>query len=112
MKFYLLNVFTKNQTAGNQLAVVFPTTELSSEKMQSITREFGFSETVFITHPHEIPEIRIFTPGSEIPFAGHPLVGSTWLLRFLSYQKEDFKLKVKIGEVPVRASETNAIISF
>ncbi len=73
MNFYLVNVFTKNDKAGNQLAVVFPEKNLSDVHMQDIAKEFNFSETVFID---AYQNLRIFTPKSELPFAGHPSVGA------------------------------------
>lgn len=98
MKYYLLNVFTKDQINGNQLAAVFPEQELTQEKMQMIAREFNFSETIFFHH-EDFKKFRIFTPKSELPFAGHPTVGAAWLLHHLGKVANTFTLEVKQGEV-------------
>ncbi|MEM9734619.1 MAG: PhzF family phenazine biosynthesis protein [Pseudomonadota bacterium] len=78
-KFEILDVFTDQSRAGNQLAVVHGADGLDQETMQSVAREFGFSETVFLcaaeSEAHSAA-IRIFTPGNELPFAGHPTVGA------------------------------------
>jgi trans-2,3-dihydro-3-hydroxyanthranilate isomerase len=80
-RFIQLDVFTDQPFSGNPLAV-FPEAEgLSDERMQQIAREMNLSETVFVFPPSDesaLRQLRIFTPGSELPFAGHPVVG-TWL---------------------------------
>ncbi len=77
-KFHILDVFTGEAYSGNQLAVVEDADDLTSEEMMKITKEFGYSETVFL-QKSEIPtaaaKLRIFTLAGEIPFAGHPTVG-------------------------------------
>src|SRR5512132_1799220 len=79
-RFIQLDVFTDQAFAGNPLAV-FPEAEgLSDERMQQIAREMNLSETVFVLPPSDekaLRRLRIFTPTSELPFAGHPVVG-TW----------------------------------
>ena len=112
MKFYLLNVFTKNGEAGNQLAAVFPDREMTFEEMQNIAQEFNFSETIFIKNPETQPEIKIFTPKSELPFAGHSTVGAAWILYHLGLQKNIFKIKVVLGEVEVMVEDHGALITF
>ncbi|SIQ25180.1 PhzF family phenazine biosynthesis protein [Bosea sp. TND4EK4] len=82
-RFVTLDVFTTRRHAGNPLAVVLEADGLDTEAMQAIAREFNLSETVFILPP-EKPQhraaVRIFTPGGELPFAGHPTVGTAvWL---------------------------------
>ncbi len=82
-RFVTLDVFTTRRHAGNPLAVVLQSEGLDTEAMQAIAREFNLSETVFVAPP-EKPEhrasVRIFTPGGELPFAGHPTVGTAvWL---------------------------------
>lgn len=108
MKFYLLNVFTKENKAGNQLAAIFPTQELAPEQMQSIAREFNFSETIFITGS----SIRIFTPGCELLFAGHPTVGAAWLLNHLGLGAGNFSLQVPLGTIEASATAESASIKF
>jgi trans-2,3-dihydro-3-hydroxyanthranilate isomerase len=81
--FVTLDVFTLRRFAGNPLAVVLDGDGLSDPSMQTIAREFNLSETVFVTparHEEEAAFIRIFTPGRELPFAGHPTVGAAVLL--------------------------------
>jgi trans-2,3-dihydro-3-hydroxyanthranilate isomerase len=80
----VVRVFTRGDTGGNHLGVVNDIVGLDTAGMQSIARELGFSETVFIDWPPgDAPYVRIFTPGDELPFAGHPLVGSAWVLNTL-----------------------------
>ncbi|MDX3808514.1 MAG: PhzF family phenazine biosynthesis isomerase, partial [Bosea sp. (in: a-proteobacteria)] len=82
-RFVTLDVFTTRRHAGNPLAVVLQSEGLDTEAMQAIAREFNLSETVFVsepTKPGHRASVRIFTPGAELPFAGHPTVGTAvWL---------------------------------
>lgn len=83
LTFHTLDVFTDTRFGGNPLAVVLGGDDLSSEQMQAIAREFNLSETVFVLktdRPAHSARTRIFTPKSEIPFAGHPTVGTATLL--------------------------------
>ena len=82
-RFFTLDVFTNTPLAGNPLAVVLDCAGLDTEAMLAITKEFNLSETVFVlppTDPVNTAAIRIFTPGGELPFAGHPTVGTAILL--------------------------------
>jgi len=84
--FYTLDVFCDRPFGGNPLAIVPEATGLTAEEMQRITREFNLSETVFVLPPETAAgtcRVRIFTPGQEIPFAGHPTVGTAFLLAAL-----------------------------
>jgi trans-2,3-dihydro-3-hydroxyanthranilate isomerase len=77
--YAIYDVFTQTPLAGNPLAVVFDAQGLSDEAMPAITREFNLSETVFVLPPETVghsARIRIFTPAHELPFAGHPTVGT------------------------------------
>ena len=81
--YAILDVFTGRPLAGNPLAVVLDSTGLDDRRMQAIAREFNLSETVFVgppANPMHSAAIRIFTPARELPFAGHPTVGSAVLL--------------------------------
>lgn len=81
--FVTLDVFTEEALAGNPLAVVFDADDLSAARMQAIAREFALSETVFVLasrDPVNSARIRIFTPARELPFAGHPTVGTAVVL--------------------------------
>jgi trans-2,3-dihydro-3-hydroxyanthranilate isomerase len=85
-RYHILDVFTDTPMAGNPLAVVHDTDGLDTDAMQAIAREFNLSETVFLMPPdHKVhtARIRIFTPYRELPFAGHPTVGTAILLAAL-----------------------------
>ncbi len=109
-QFYTLDVFTDQLFGGNPLAV-FPHAEgLSSEMMQKIAAEFNLSETVFVLPPQTFEgtkKLRIFTPKTELPFAGHPTVGTAYLLAYLkeiSLHNDEFTIifEEKVGQVPVK----------
>lgn len=83
LRFHTLDVFTLRSFAGNPLAVVLDADRLDSATMQKIAREFNLSETVFVLEPRNAintARIRIFTPTSELPFAGHPTIGAAVLI--------------------------------
>jgi trans-2,3-dihydro-3-hydroxyanthranilate isomerase len=87
LTFYTLDVFTDRRFGGNPLAVVLGSDGLTDAQMQMIAREFNLSETVFVqtsTRPAHSAKMRIFTPRSEIPFAGHPTIGTAILLAELN----------------------------
>ena len=82
-RYYLCDVFTDTRFGGNQLAVLPQAAGLSGERMQQFAREFNFSETTFVFPPEEAGhtnKVRIFTPGAEVPFAGHPNIGTAFVL--------------------------------
>jgi trans-2,3-dihydro-3-hydroxyanthranilate isomerase len=82
-EFATVDVFTNQRFGGNPLAVFPNARGLTDEQMQKIAREINYSETTFVTPPRDrknTAEVRIFTPQSELPFAGHPNVGTAWLL--------------------------------
>src|SRR5260370_8431730 len=82
-RFATLDVFTDRRFAGNPLAVVREAEGLSADAMQAIAREFNHPETVFVFAPADSQHrarLRIFTPARELPFAGHPTVGTAVLL--------------------------------
>ncbi len=86
LKFYTLDVFTDRRFGGNPLAVVLEADGLTDSQMQAIAREFNLSETVFVQNsarPAHSAKMRIFTPRSEVPFAGHPTIGTATLLAHL-----------------------------
>jgi trans-2,3-dihydro-3-hydroxyanthranilate isomerase len=83
LSYLLLDVFTTSPLKGNQLAVVLRADGLLDDQMQAIAREFGLSETVFLTRPRlerHTSGVRIFTPRMELPFAGHPTIGAAVVL--------------------------------
>jgi trans-2,3-dihydro-3-hydroxyanthranilate isomerase len=82
-RFHIADVFTDTPFGGNQLAVLPDAAGLDDTQMQTIAREFNFSETVFVfppADPMNTRKLRIFTPGYELPFAGHPTVGTAYVL--------------------------------
>jgi trans-2,3-dihydro-3-hydroxyanthranilate isomerase len=83
IKFKTVDVFTEQQFGGNPLAVISDARGLSSAQMQAIASEFNLSETTFVLPPKDpahTAEVRIFTPRAEMPFAGHPNVGTAFVL--------------------------------
>lgn len=87
LDYLTFDVFTKRPFGGNQLAIIPDARGLDGEAMQRITAEFNYSETTFVLPPPQgsdcIAEVRIFTPTNEIPFAGHPNVGTAWAVASL-----------------------------
>ncbi len=78
---YIVDVFAEARLTGNPLGVVLNAQTLSAERMQAVARELGFSETTFVTgRGSEGWRVRIFTPEEELPFAGHPTLGTAWVL--------------------------------
>ena len=109
--FYLVDVFAEQKYAGNQLAVVVNAENLSTQEMQRIANEFHFSETTFIlseTVRNSGYDVRIFTPQTELPFAGHPTLGTAFVIKHcLSDKKADkITLNLKVGQIPVTFEET------
>lgn len=107
--FRTLDVFTDKAFAGNPLAVVLDAEGLTTEAMQAIAREFALSETVFVLpaeKPAHTAKARIFTPTTEIPFAGHPTVGTAVLLASEKFgpleREEDAIIVLEEGIGPVR----------
>lgn len=89
LSFATLDVFTDKRFTGNPLAVVRGADDLSTEQMQAIAREFNLSETVFVMTPERpahSARVRIFTPANELPFAGHPTIGTAVHLASLKVQ--------------------------
>ena len=84
-RFHIVDVFAEERYAGNPLAMVCGADDLDANTMQRIAFEFGFSETTFVVSDPQSGDrgtaVRIFTPTQELPFAGHPTLGTAWLLR-------------------------------
>ncbi|CAN5600495.1 PhzF family phenazine biosynthesis protein [soil metagenome] len=92
LRYDIVDVFTDRPFAGNQLAVVHGADELSTQQCQALAREFGFSESTFPSSKvtgGAAYATRIFTPEQEIPFAGHPTLGTAWVLRSLGLLTAD-----------------------
>ena len=109
MRFYILDVFAESRLSGNQLAVFRDCAELSTVSMQKIAQEMHYSETTFITS--EKPrnggyDVRVFTPGYELPFAGHPTLGTAYIVQSQVIGKQVGKvvLNMKVGQIPVTFS--------
>ncbi|HIK38674.1 MAG: PhzF family phenazine biosynthesis protein [Geminocystis sp.] len=104
--FYTLDVFANKVFCGNQLAVFPDASGLKTEIMAKIAREFNFSETAFVfppSHKNANYLVRIFTPAGEIPFAGHPTIGTAFLLAYLDKSNStQLILEEQIGLVPVK----------
>ena len=112
-RYVLADVFTDRPLEGNQLAVFTDARELPEERLQPLARELNLSETVFV-YPAEAgghAKLRIFTPTSEIPFAGHPTLGSAFILAG-PLQLEEIKLETGAGVIPVRLEREGARIIF
>ena len=116
-KFFTLDVFTNKALSGNPLAVVLDSNGLDTQMMQLIAGEFNLSETVFIMPPEDKSnraKIRIFTPGRELPFAGHPTIGTAVLLSHLDGLGEgaELILEENVGLVPCVVSGKSASFSI
>jgi trans-2,3-dihydro-3-hydroxyanthranilate isomerase len=106
LTLYLVDVFAEEKYAGNQLAVVRNASALSSAQMQRIANEMHFSETAFILSDEKRNggyDVRIFTPASEMPFAGHPTLGTAYVIRhfLLNENINRVVLNLKVGQIPV-----------
>lgn len=101
----IVDVFTEKALAGNQLAVVLEGSGLTQDQMQRIAREMNFSETTFILppdNPSHAARVRIFTPAMELKFAGHPTIGTAWVLFDEGRAAgDDLVLEEGVGPVPV-----------
>ena len=109
MRFYIVDVFAESRLSGNQLAVFRDCGKLSTASMQRIAQEMHYSETTFITseEPHNGGyDVRVFTPGYELPFAGHPTLGTAYIVQSQIVGKPAKKivLNMKVGQIPVTFS--------
>jgi trans-2,3-dihydro-3-hydroxyanthranilate isomerase len=105
--FFITDVFGETRYSGNQLATFIDASSLSDREMQQIAREINFSETTFILSDEEKNggyDVRIFTPAAEIDFAGHPTLGTAYIIRerIVKRSVEEVVLNLKVGQVPVR----------
>src|SRR6185503_560551 len=113
LRCVVADVFTDTALTGNQLAVFTDGREVDDATMQNLAREMNFSETVFVLPPESggHARIRIFTPSSELPFAGHPTLGSAFVLG-QPLQLIEIRLETGAGIVPVQLEREGARISF
>jgi trans-2,3-dihydro-3-hydroxyanthranilate isomerase len=110
IKYYIVDVFAANKYEGNQLAVfVDLDNQLSDTQMQTMAREINFSETTFIKaiKNDERCVVRIFTPEHEVPFAGHPSIGTSYILAKFLFKsaKNQLILELPIGDIPMTIME-------
>jgi trans-2,3-dihydro-3-hydroxyanthranilate isomerase len=114
-RFVTVDVFTDIRFGGNPLAVFPDARGLTTEQMQSLAREFNYSETTFVLPPQDrqhTAQVRIFTPVNEIPFAGHPNVGTGWVLaRELGREGGMFLFEEIAGIVEVHVEGQGATIA-
>jgi len=104
--FHIVDVFAERRYAGNQLAVITAADGLDTEDMQRIAREMNFSETTFLLSPEPREggfDVRIFTPAVELPFAGHPTLGTAHVIRetVLGGRSAGLTLNLRAGRIPV-----------
>jgi trans-2,3-dihydro-3-hydroxyanthranilate isomerase len=106
LAFRIVNVFTHNRGSltGNPLCVFENAASLDTTTMQALARQFNLSETTFILpSSRAAAHVRIFTPSYEMPFAGHPTLGTAHVCRALGLGGDDLKLEMQAGLIPVRA---------
>ncbi len=117
-RIHTVDVFAEKSLAGNQLAVVLDAADISDEAMQRIAREMNISETTFVVPPDDpqhAARVRIFTPASELPFAGHPTVGTAWVLAtegLVPRGSLEFVLEEGVGPVKVRGVKGPGGLTF
>jgi len=114
LRYVVCDVFTDTPLAGNQLAVFTDARDLDPLTMQALAKEMAFSETVFVlpaTTDEADARIRIFTPATELPFAGHPTLGSAFVLG-APLQRVVVRLETAAGIVPVELEREGARIVF
>jgi len=109
LTFYIVDVFAEEKYAGNQLAVVRSAKALSDAEMQRIAKEMNYSETTFILSDEKRDggyDVRIFTPEREMPFAGHPTLGTAYVIQreIVKEPVEMIVLNLKVGQIPVTLS--------
>lgn len=115
VRFYIADVFALERYTGNQLAVFLGAEDLSSEQMQRLAREMNYSETVFVASDRAATggwPVRIFTPAAEIPFAGHPVLGTAAIIdRFVAAtQSPQLQLDLAVGPVAVRFDRAGDVV--
>src|SRR3954467_15600292 len=120
LQFETVDVFTADRFSGNPLAVVLNAERLSTAQMQNIAAEFNLAETTFVLPPRDgahTAEVRIFTPRAEMPFAGHPNIGTAFVLARAgtSYGRavpqDRVVFEEKAGPAPVTRARDGAAIS-
>ena len=113
-RYVVCDVFTDTPLAGNQLAVFTDARDLDELTMQALAKEMNFSESVFVLPPQSDDadvRVRIFTPGIELPFAGHPVLGTAFVLGG-PLQKLVIRIETIAGVVPVELQREGAEVVF
>jgi len=112
-RYVVCDVFTAEPLAGNQLAVFTDAREIPEHQLQRLAREMNFSETTFVYPPESDGHVRmrIFTPANEVPFAGHPTLGTAFVLA-APLQLIEIKIETGSGTVPVQLEREGARIVF
>jgi trans-2,3-dihydro-3-hydroxyanthranilate isomerase len=112
-RYVIADVFSDSPLEGNGLAVFTDARELAEERLQPLARELNLSETVFVYPPEQggHAKIRIFTPATEVPFAGHPTLGTAFVLGG-PLQLEEIRLETGAGVIPVRLEREGSRIVF
>ncbi|MFA6541865.1 MAG: PhzF family phenazine biosynthesis protein [Bacteroidota bacterium] len=117
--YYTCDVFTDTRFGGNQLAVFPAGASIPEELLQTIAKEFNFSETTFVYPPNDpknTNRLRIFTPGGELPFAGHPTIGTAFVLAAIGaipiQHETNILFEEGVGNVPVKILSQNGAPHF
>lgn len=112
-RYYITEVFANGPYSGNQLATVIDCDGLDTAEMQKIARAFNFAETTFYLGGDEAGgfDVRIFTPQTELPFAGHPTLGTAYLLRhhIVGFDTTELTLNLGVGAIPVKFQDDGVL---
>ena len=114
LSFYIVDVFAVGKYTGNQLAVFTDAGTLSDGEMQKLAKEINYSETTFVTSTELRNggyDVRIFTPEKELPFAGHPTLGTAYIIQqtIIKQVVETVNLNLKVGQIPVTWHNMNEL---
>jgi len=112
-RYAIVDVFTDTPLEGNQLAVFTDARRIPEDMLQALAREMKFSESTFVLPPEQggHARIRIFTPATELPFAGHPTLGTAFVLG-RPLQTPEVRLETGMGIVPVRLERAEDRVAF
>jgi trans-2,3-dihydro-3-hydroxyanthranilate isomerase len=112
-RYFVVDVFTDTPLEGNQLGVFTDGRAFSPEQMQRLAREMSFAETIFVLPPEQAADvrIRIFTPGTELPFAGHPVLGSAFVVA-TALGLSTVRLETGAGVVPIELQREGERVVF
>lgn len=117
LNFFIVDVFAETKYSGNQLAVFTGAGKLSTALMQRITQEINYSETTFITDEKEIHggyNVRIFTPAQEVPFAGHPTLGTAYIIQreIIKAPVAQVNLNLQVGQITVTLDYHDGVVKL